>query len=148
MEGRRLQAHSSMGNDRVASSSDVPRKQQRAGEEEAVDADVTDLITQVHLKLSAQLEARLRDLGSSTYLHSVPTKRERHRERATWWKSSQRWKVQTHTSGSSKRCCNPPRGSKKTESGELSLPDQEKAEASRTLRIDHRRKSSTSGTRG
>ena len=58
-----------------------PRKQQRPGEEEGVDADVTDLIIQEHLKLSAQLEARLRDFESSRYLHSVPTKRERHRER-------------------------------------------------------------------
>ena len=38
-----------------------------------------------------QLEAQVRDLKSSTHLHSVPTKRGRHRERATWWKSSQTW---------------------------------------------------------
>ena len=96
-----------------ASSSDVPRKQQQTGEDEAVDADVTDLITQVHLKLSTQLEARVRDLKSSTHLHSVPTKRERQRERdaktqagatATWSKSSQTWKEEAHTSGSPTRC--------------------------------------------
>ena len=61
--GRRETARS-----RGAPLNDVPRKQQRAGEEEeAADADVTDLIAQVHLKLSAQLEARVRDLESPTY---------------------------------------------------------------------------------
>ena len=59
---------------RGTSSSDVPRKQQRAGEEEAVDADATDLIIQVHLKLSTQLEARVRDLESSTCCTLFPAK--------------------------------------------------------------------------
>ena len=52
---------------RGASSSDVPRKQQRSGEEKAADADVTDMIAQEHLKLSTQLEARVRDLESATH---------------------------------------------------------------------------------
>ena len=62
--GRRETARS-----RGAPLNDVRRKQQRAGEEEeeAADADVTDLIAQVHLKLSTQLEARVRDLESPTY---------------------------------------------------------------------------------
>ena len=61
--GRRETARS-----RGAPLNDVPRKQQRAGEEEkAADADVTDLIAQVHLKLSTQLEERVRDLESPTY---------------------------------------------------------------------------------
>ena len=132
---------------RGASSSDVPRKQQRAGEEEAVDADVTDLITQVHLKLSAQLEARVRDLESSTCCTLFPPKESDIAK-------------ETQNAG---RCCSDmveikpdmERGSPhiwlsnamlgsterilKTESGELSLPDEEKAEALTTLRINHRR---------
>ena len=62
---------------------DVPKKQQRTGEGEATgdtDADVTDLVAQVHLKLSAQLESRVRDLESATYC-TLPSQRERHRER-------------------------------------------------------------------
>ena len=53
---------------RGASSSDMPKKQQGVGEEEVVDVDMTDLMIQVHLKLSTQLEAReLRDLEAATY---------------------------------------------------------------------------------
>ena len=117
MEGRRLEALVSWlegaFQEQRNPSSDVPRKQQRPGEEEAVDADVTDLIIQEHFKLSTQLDARVRDFESSTHLHSVPTKRERQGERdaktqagaaATWWKSSQTWKEEVHTSGSSTRC--------------------------------------------
>ena len=56
---------------RGASQNDVPRKQQRAGEAEAKgdakDVDVMDLITPVHLQLSAQLGSRVRDLEAATY---------------------------------------------------------------------------------
>ena len=74
---------------RGTSPNEVPRKQQRAGEREAkgdtaADADVMDLVAQVHLKLCTRLESRVRDLEAATYqvLHSVPTKRQRHRERS------------------------------------------------------------------
>ena len=64
--GRRKPARS-----RGASQNDVPRKQKRDGEEEAKgdaeDADVMDLITQAHQKLSTQLESRVTDLEAATY---------------------------------------------------------------------------------
>ena len=64
--GRRKPARS-----RGASQNEVPRKQQRAGEEEAKgdaeDADVMDLIIQAHQKHSTQLESRVRDLEAATY---------------------------------------------------------------------------------
>ena len=56
---------------RGASQNDVPRMQQGAGEEEAKgdveDADVMDLTTQAHQKLSTQLESRVTDLEAATY---------------------------------------------------------------------------------
>ena len=60
--GRARKAARSKG----AASSDAPTKHQRAGEEEVVDAEVLDLTAQVNLKLSTQLEARVRDLVAST----------------------------------------------------------------------------------
>ena len=63
---------------RGAAPSDAPRKHQRAGEEEATCEDVLDMIAQVHLELSTQLEARVRDLGSSTYCILFLPKIERH----------------------------------------------------------------------
>ena len=48
-------------------SSDMPRKQQRVGKEEAIEANVTNLVTQMHLKLSVQLESLMRDAEAATY---------------------------------------------------------------------------------
>ena len=55
---------------RRAASGDAPRKHQRAGEEEAAHADVPDLMAQVHMKLSPQLEAL--DLEAATYCTLFP----------------------------------------------------------------------------
>ena len=95
-----------------SASSDAPRKPQRHGEEEAPYADVPDLMAQLHLKLSTQLEARVRDLETSTYC-TLPTKRERHQERDArrrkdlqrhGGKPTKRWKEEVHKFGSSTLC--------------------------------------------
>ena len=113
MEGRRLEAHCSVKEQRSlvkrhakkAATSWRRRSKTRRGGSGRDGPGASEV--------SAQLEARLRDFESSTYLHSVPTRRERHRERdakrrqflqRNGWKSSQTRKEEVHTSGSSTRC--------------------------------------------
>ena len=47
--------------------SEAPRKHQEAREEEVAEADVVDLVLQVHAKLTVQLESRMRDVEASMY---------------------------------------------------------------------------------
>ena len=135
--GSRLETHFSLAERGSqlggAASNDAPRKQQRSGEADAVDGDVTDLIAQAPKTLSTQLEARVRDLEASTYCTLFLPKRGRHRER----NANRRQDLQRHCRKQARRgkrrffnaLLKATERILKIKMGDLSLPDEEKAEA-------------------
>ena len=109
-----------------------------------MEEEVTELISQVHMGVTVQLESRLRDPGVGDALHPVPAERQRNLDRhaksqaertTIWWFSIHRKRKPAHLvlRGNAEGHREDP-GARKVETGELIPSDERKAEAVKTLR--------------